>query len=140
MSARLVSLVLVVAALTGYHLAQKAMPSGLRPAPLFAFVYAAAALVMVAAITVDGGGLRAIGGNASHWAPWLLVISVAGIELGVYAMYRSGWEISSASVSSQAIVAAVLVLVGLLRFGEHLTATRSIGLAMCVIGAGLVAR
>lgn len=73
-------------------------------------------------------------------APWLLVLSVAGIELGVYAMYRTGWSISTASVSTQAIVAAILVVVGLLQFGEHLTPTRSAGLAMCVIGAGLVAR
>lgn len=137
---RLLSLALVVAAMSGYHLAQKEMPSGLRPAPLFAFVYAAAALVMVAALTVDGGGLRAVGTSASHWAPWALAISVTGIELGVYAMYRSGWGISTASVASQAIVAAVLVLIGLTRFGEHLTTTRSIGLAMCVVGAGLVAR
>jgi drug/metabolite transporter (DMT)-like permease len=141
MSGRVVSLVVVVAALTGYHLAQRSMPHGLRPTPLFAFVYGAAALVMVASVTVDGsGGVRAITSSASHWAPWLLVVSVAGIELGVYAMYRTGWSISTASVSTQAIVAAILVVVGLLQFGEQLTATRSAGLAMCVIGAGLVAR
>lgn len=90
MSARLVSLVVVVAALTSYHLAQRSMPGEVRPAPLFAFVYGAAALVMIAAVIVDGsGGLRAVSGTATHWAPWLLVLSVAGIELGVYAMYRT---------------------------------------------------
>jgi drug/metabolite transporter (DMT)-like permease len=141
MNARLLSLVLVVAALTGYHLAQRSMPAGLRPAPLFAFVYGAAALVMIAAVTVDGsGGLRSVTASTSHWAPWLLVLSVAGIEIGVYAMYRSGWSISTASVSTQAIVAAILVVVGLWRFGEHLTPSRLAGLAMCVLGAGLVAR
>ncbi len=135
------SLVVVVAALTGYHLAQRSMPGGLRPAPLFAFVYGAAALVMIAAVTVDGsGGLRAVTRTATHWAPWLLVLSVAGIELGVYAMYRTGWTISTASVSTQAIVAALLVVVGLWQFGEHLTPSRMAGLAMCVLGAGLVAR
>jgi len=140
-SGRFVSLVVVVAGLTGYHLAQRSMPEDVRPVPLFAFVYGAAALVMVAALTVDGtGGMRAIGPSASHWASWVLVASVAGIELGVYAMYRTGWGISTASVTSQAVVAAILVLVGLLAFGEHLTATRSAGLAMCVVGAGLVAR
>ena len=82
MNARLLSLFVVVAALTGYHLAQRAMPGAIRPAPLFAFVYGAAALVMIAAVTIDGsGGLRAVSGTATHWAPWLLVLSVAGIEL-----------------------------------------------------------
>lgn len=141
MSARIASLAVVVTALTGYHLAQKAMPASVRPAPLFAFVYGAAALVMVSAVAFGrADGLRSVTGPATHWAPWALVLSVAGIELGVYAMYRTGWNISTASVSSQAIVAAVLVVVGLWQFGEHLTPGRLTGLAMCVIGAGLVAR
>jgi|CXWK01.1.fsa_nt_gi drug/metabolite transporter (DMT)-like permease len=141
MNGRVVSLLVVVAALTGYHLAQKAMPDSVRPAPLFAFVYGVAALVMIASVTVDGsGGMRSVTGSASHWAPWLLVLSVAGIELGVYAMYRTGWSISTASVSTQAIVAAILLVVGLVSFGEHVTPTRLAGLAMCVLGAGLVSR
>lgn len=141
MNGRVVSLVVVVAALTGYHLAQKSMPVAVRPAPLFAFVYGAAALVMIVSVTIDGtDGIRSVTGSASHWAPWLLVVSVAGIELGVYAMYRTGWSIGTASVSTQAIVAVILLVVGLVSFGEHLTPTRLAGLAMCVLGAGLVSR
>lgn len=141
MSARLLSLVLVVASLTSYHLAQRAMPGGLRPAPLFAFVYGVGAIVMLVATTITGqAGFRAIGEAASHWSPWLLVLAVCGIELGFYAMYRSGWGITTASVSTQTIVAALLVVLGLWRFDEHLTPSRFLGLGMCVIGAGLVAR
>ena len=142
MTGRLVSLVVVVTALTCYHLAQRSMPGGIRPAPLFAFVYGAATLVMLTVMTVVGStaGVREITGSASHWAPWLLVASVTGIELGVYAMYRAGWSIGTASTSTQAIVAAISVVVGLVNFGEHLTTTRSAGLALCVVGAGLVAR
>ena len=118
------------------------MPGTIRPAPLFAFVYGAAAIVMVGVVVAgrSPGAIREITTTASYAAPWLLVASVAGIELGVYAMYRSGWSIGTASVSTQAIVAAILVVVGLVHFGEHLTTTRSAGLALCVIGAGLVAR
>jgi len=142
MSSQLVSLVMVVVALTCYHVAQRSMPGVVRPAPLFAFVYGAAAVVMmgVVAASASFGGVREITATASHWAPWLLVASVAGIELEVLAMYRSGWSIGTASVSTQAIVAAILVIVGLVHFGEHLTTSRSAGLALCVIGAGLVAR
>lgn len=142
MSARFVSLLVVVAALTCYHVAQRSIPGGIRPAPLFAFVYGGATLVMLAVVAVDGSsaGVREIPGSAAHWAPWLLVASVTGIELGVYAMYRAGWSIGTASTSTQAVVAAILVVVGLAHFGEHLTTTRSAGLALCVVGAGLVAR
>jgi drug/metabolite transporter (DMT)-like permease len=140
-SARWVSLVVVVIALAGYHVAQRAMPDGLQPAPLFTLVYGVAAALMVVVTVVDpGSGSGALRASASHWAPWVLVAAVCGIELGVYAMYRSGWSVSVASTSTQAIVAVVLVLVGVLAFGEHITPTRAVGVGLCVLGAALVAR
>jgi drug/metabolite transporter (DMT)-like permease len=140
-SGRLASLLVVVVALTGYHLAQRSMPDAMRPAPLFAFVYGAAALVMVVTVSADGAtGLRDITGSGGHWAPWLLAASVTGIELGVLAMYRTGWSIGTASTSTQTVVAAILVVLGVVQFGEHLTPSRMAGLALCVTGAGLVAR
>jgi multidrug transporter EmrE-like cation transporter len=139
-SARWLSLLVVVGALTCYHLAQRSMPEGLRPAPLFAFVYGAATISMAAVVTPSGvsGGLRAVTGNATHWAPWLLVVSITGIELGVFAMYRAGWSIGTANTTTQAIVTAILVVVGLVGFGEQLTVTKLAGLAICVIGGSLV--
>ena len=142
MNGRAVSLLVVVVALTCYHLAQRSMPSGLRAAPLFTFVYSAAAVVMLGVVS-SGRSLadvREVASGARHWAPWLLAASVAGIEIGVYAMYRTGWGIGTASTSSQAIVAAILVVIGVVRFGEHLTVVHGVGLVLCVAGAGLVAR
>lgn len=139
MSERWLSLVVVVVAFACYHVAQRSMPDGLRPAPLFALVYGAATMLMVVVTIADPrSGTAAIGSSASHWAPWLLVASICGIELGVYAMYRSGWSVAAANTSTQAIVAVVLVVVGLVAFGEHLTITRGLGLGLCVVGAGLV--
>jgi len=75
MNGRMLSLLVVVAALTCYHLAQRSMPEGLRPAPMFAFVYAAAALVMVGVVTFGGSGadVRDIAGSATHWPVWVLI-------------------------------------------------------------------
>ncbi len=139
-NARSLSLAVVVAAFTCYHLAQRSMPEGLRPAPLFAFVYGAATVLMTAVVAVGSstGGLRAVTGTAAHWAPWSLVASITGIELGVYAMYRAGWTIGAANITTQAIVTAILVVVGVVGFGEQLTASKLAGLAMCVIGGSLV--
>ena len=55
-------------------------------------------------------------------------------------MYRTGWSIGTASTSTQTLVAAILVVLGVVQFGEHLTPSRIAGLALCVTGAGLVAR
>lgn len=49
MSARWLSLAVVVAAFTCYHFAQRSMPDGLRPAPLFAIVTVVLAVIGLAA-------------------------------------------------------------------------------------------
>ena len=142
MNGRVISLVVVVAALTGYHLSQRSLPTSLRPTTLFAFVYAVGMIVMAAVAISTGaaGGVRAFTDNATHWSPWLLAASVVGIELGVYAMYQSGWSISTASTTTQALTAVILVVIGLVHFGEHLTLQRGLGLVLCVAGAAMVAR
>lgn len=139
--ARWASLGLVVAALTSYHSAQRSTPHSGGPASLFAFVYGVATLAMLTAVVVSGPseGFRQAKAYASHWAPWLLVVAVVGIELGFFAMYRAGWNISTASIATQSIVAAILVLLGITAFGELLTPARGVGLLMCVVGAALVA-
>jgi drug/metabolite transporter (DMT)-like permease len=135
------SLGLVVAALSCYHLAQRSTPHGGSPAPLFGFVYGVATIVMLVTVAVTGAGegMQQVKMYASHWAPWLLVLGVTGIELGFYAMYRAGWNISTASISTQSIVAVILVIMGLVAFGEHLTLARGVGVIMCIGGAALVA-
>lgn len=143
MSARAISLAVTITALASYHLTQKAMPEGLKPAPLFAFIYGSAALALLAVVILGGrqaGTLEDVIQSGAHWAPWLLAASVAGIEIGYFAMYRSGWTISTGSVSVQAVVAAILVITGVVVFREHLTAVRASGLLLCVVGAGMVAR
>lgn len=143
MNGRIASLLVTITALTSYHLTQKAMPDNVRPAPLFAFIYGTAAIVLLGVVAIGGpetGSLGDVVGSGRHWAPWVLARSVAGIEIGYFAMYRSGWTLSSGSISVQAVVAAILVVAGLVFFKENLTAGRSVGLAMCVVGAGLVAQ
>ena len=141
MGGRLSSLALAVISVSVYHLAQRAMPDSVRPAPLFTLVYGVGFVALALAAATGGplGGLGEISSVATHWAPWLLAASVIGIELGVYAMYRNGWELTTGNITTQAIVAAILVLLGLTFFGESLTPTRTVGLVLCVIGAALLA-
>lgn len=143
MSGKVISLLVTILALASYHLTQKAMPDSVRPAPLFAFIYGTAALALLAVVAVGGstiGTFKDVVTSGTHWAPWLLAASVAGIEIGYFTMYRSGWSISTGSISVQAVVAAILVVSGLVFFKEHLTLTKGLGLVFCVLGAGMVAR
>lgn len=149
MSARLLSLLVVVVSLVLYHVTQRSMPSAIRPAHLFAFVYGIAMIIMLTIVIGGWGGDRAgtdgtvtrqFGLVTHSWAAWLLAVSVAGIELGVYAMYRSGWPLSTASLTSQSIAVGLLAIIGVLAFGEHLNVGRLSGLVLCAVGAVLLTR
>lgn len=151
MSARLLSLLVVVVSLVMYHVTQRAMPSAIRPTPLFTFVYGVAMTVMAVMVVGEGViGRRATGDAqgpadqfhlvATNWAPWLLALSVAGIELGVYAMYRSGWPLSTASITSQSIAVTLLAIIGVMAFSEHMNPGRLLGIAFCAVGAVLLTR
>lgn len=143
MTGRVISLAVTIVALASYHLTQKAMPDGVRPAALFAFIYGAAAIGLLSVVAVGGssaGTFHDVVDSGTHWAPWLLAVSVAGIEIGYFAMYRSGWTISTGSIAVQAVVALVLVVSGIVFFRDHLTLTRTVGVVCCIVGAGLVAR
>lgn len=149
MSARLLSLAAVVVSVVLYHVTQRSMPSAIRPAPLFTFVYGIAMIIMLTMVIGGWGGDRAapdgtvtrqFGLITRSWAAWLLAVSVAGIELGVYAMYRSGWPLSTASLTSQSVAVSLLAIIGVVVFAEHFTPLRLTGLVFCAVGAVLLTR
>lgn len=141
MIGRYASLTVVVAALVCYHVAQRAMPTTVRPGPLFAVVYATAGLAVVTAMSLTGsiGAFSDVPSVARHWQTWAVAGAVLGIEVGYLAMYRSGWSASAGSVVVQTIAALLLVGIGLAAFHEHLTPGRVVGLALCLVGAGFIA-
>lgn len=143
MTSRLGALALVVGSTVSYHLAQRSVPGQLRPTELFAFVYAVATVAMVmVTVTTDPSArpLRLFVSASSHWAPWLLAAAVVGIEVGVLAMYRSGWTLATGNITVQAIAVVTLSVIGIAVFGERLTASQGLGMAMCLTGAWLIAR
>jgi drug/metabolite transporter (DMT)-like permease len=70
----------------------------------------------------------------------LLGLAALGIEVGLFYVYRSGWPLATASVISNVTTTALLAMIGVLVFGEHLTALRLIGTAIAVSGGILIAR
>ena len=66
--------------------------------------------------------------------------AVAAAMAFAMASGQVAWSISTASTTTQALTAVILVVIGLVHFGEHLTLQRGLGLVLCVAGAAMVAR
>lgn len=78
--------------------------------------------------------------KASNWAVYTVGIGAAFIEIGFLLAYRIGWNLSSTSVLVNIAIAVLLIPVGIIFFKEKVTASQSIGIALCIIGLVLIAR
>lgn len=132
-----IPLVIVIVSGIVYHLAQKISVSA-KPWTMLAVAYGAAfAVTAVLAFTST---------DVTRWnerertAGLLIGLAALGIEAGFFFIYRSGWPLASASVIANVAVTVVLAVVGIIVFGERLTAFRGVGILLAAAGAALIAR
>ena len=69
-----------------------------------------------------------------NWTSILLGVGVFGIELGFIKMYRAGWNISAASLLTNAAISILLIFIGLIFYREHISTNQIIGIALCLAG------
>jgi drug/metabolite transporter (DMT)-like permease len=133
------SILIIVVSNVLYHVSQKSIPGETHPLIALLVTYAVAILVTAALLPFFpvkgplGPAFRRV-----NWASFALGVTVVGIEIGFLLAYRSGWRISLGSAVSNATVALVLIPIGLVFFGERLSAVNVVGVALCVSGLLLV--
>jgi len=132
-----IPLVVVIASGIVYHVAQK-ISDAPKPWPMLAVAYGAAfAISSVLAFTST---------DVTRWnerersAGLLIGLAALGIEAGFFFIYRSGWPLASASVITNVAVTVILAIVGIVVFGERMTAFRGVGILLAATGAALIAR
>jgi drug/metabolite transporter (DMT)-like permease len=131
-------LVIVIVSGIVYHLAQK-VSSAAQPWPMLAVAYGAAFAITAVLAVVSHDDARWNTGR-ERAAGLLIGLAALGIEAGFFFIYRSGWPLASASVIANVSVTVILAVVGILVFGERLTAFRGTGIALAAAGAALIAR
>lgn len=137
----LLALALAVGGGVLYHISAKSVPRDASPALVLIGAYATAlALSGLAHLWLPGAPAPAPASRLLHPAVAGLGLGAAMIELGYVLTYRAAWPVSIASVVVNGMVAAVLVLVGLLAFDERLSSTRVAGLCLVLAGVWLLRR
>src|SRR6188768_1733420 len=129
------SIGLVVAGNIAYHLGLKQVPRDVHPLAPLVVLFATAAVTALVAWPIAARGLTLRGELGKlNWTPFVVGVAIVGIELGFVLAYRAGWRISAASLTANIVIAAALVAIGLLAYGEALSASRLAGLALCAAG------
>lgn len=69
-----------------------------------------------------------------NWASPVLGLSIVALEVGYIFAYRAGWKINTASLVTNTALAVILLFIGLLCYGEPLTARKILGVIICCAG------
>lgn len=126
---------LVVLANTFYQICAKATPEAMNPLASLTVTYTVAALAsgLLFAATTRGGSLLREYGHL-NWAPFVFGLALVGLEVGFIYAYKAGWPVSTANLVASAFLAIVLIFVGYLVYKEQITASKLIGIAICMVG------
>ena len=136
----LFALTIAVAGQVLYHVTQKSVAAGAHPVIsllVFYLVAALATLPLFWLFPITDPLPAEIG--KLNWAVVGVAVSIVLIEIGFLLAYRAGGELSTAFVTTAAVVAISTLLLGSVMFGEALSVTKIGGVALCLAGIGLIA-
>jgi drug/metabolite transporter (DMT)-like permease len=129
-----------------YHIAQKSIPGQAPPLLVIGLAYLVGLFFCLAGLIVYGNGLPKGGLAPILVRPgiWMAAIGIGVsaflIEIGYLLTYRTGWDLSLASVLANMAIALLLLIVGGLFFGERITGRTIVGVLCCLIGFLLLSR
>ena len=130
---------LVVIGNIGYHICAKETAEGVNAFASLTITYAvgAVACFIVYLITSKGGNILTEYAGV-NWATFVLGIVIVFLEVGAIFMYRAGWNINTGNIVCNITLAACLLIVGLVLYGESITVTKGLGFLVCAAGLILI--
>lgn len=130
---------LVVFSNVVYQICAKSVSGGINPFASLTVTYSVGAAVSLALYYIlnrDANVFREFG--KVNWASFLLGIAIVGLEVGYIYAYKAGWQISVAQIIQSAVLAVILIFVGYILYHEAVTWNKLVGIAVCLIGLGLI--
>ena len=131
----------VVASNTVYNICAKSTPKNVNGFASLSITYAVAAVCSVILFYVTGEqkNLAAELGR-TNWTAWVLGLAIVGLEFGYLCIYRAGWKISVGNLTASITLSCVLLLAGVLLYGETLSPRQIAGMAVCAAGLFLITK
>ena len=118
-----------------YHIIAKVLPSNVNPAISLFVSYSTAALLSLTLLfffPLETSMVNAF--RDLRWTTVALALAVVGIDVGFILAYRSGWNVSLATLLVNVGATVLLIPIGLLLFKEKLSSLNVIGIILCIAG------
>ncbi len=122
-----------------YHVFQKATSPNVNPALGLVVTYLTALALTVPlywAFPREGTLREAVG--RLNWASVALGLAIVLLEVGFLLAYRAGWNLSLASLASNATAAVLLLPIGVVIFRARPSAVNLLGVVVCILGLVLI--
>lgn len=132
---------LVVVSNTFYHICSKSLPERINPFAALTVTYlvgAAASVVFYFCFNPGGSLLQEY--RYLNWTSPILGMIIVMLEAGWIYLYKAGWSVNTGYLVQSAILAAVLLFVGLLLYKEAITLTKVLGMIVCMGGIVLMTK
>lgn len=126
---------LVVLSNVFYQIAAKSVPKSLNPLASLTVTYlVGAAISAVLFFALNRNCNLFTEYSKMNWAPFVLGLSVVGLEVGFIYAYKNGWAVSSASIVQSAFLSIALLFIGAWLYRETITASKLVGVVLCLVG------
>ena len=74
----------------------------------------------------------------TNWACVLMGLSITGVEAAFIMIYRSGGELSTASLIVNILIALAMLAVGGIFYHEQISLQKIFGVALCIAGVAIL--
>ena len=132
---------LIVAANIVYQICAKGVPTEMDAMASMTVTYLVGAICSgVMFFVMHPGGNLLAEYRKLNAAPFLLGLSVVGLEVGFIYAYKNGWGVSTASIVQSAFLSVALIVVGALLYHEAITVNKILGMVICLVGLYVINR
>lgn len=134
-------LALVVICNVFYQICAKSVPDTIDPFASLTITYLVGAVIsLILYFALSNNTSTSLVNEYKHlnWAPFVLGIVVVGLEAGYIYAFKAGWQVSLAQIVQASFLAVILIFVGYFLYKESLTWNKLCGVAVCLIGLGLI--
>lgn len=128
-------ILLIVVSNIFYHICAKGTPDNLNPLASLLPTYGVGgllALVLYYLTEPNASLLQEC--SRLNWAPFVLGLSIVGLEAGNIYMYKVGWNVNTGYLFHSALFAVALLFLGYFVYQEELTLNKVLGTLICLIG------
>lgn len=130
---------LVVLSNVFYQICAKSVPGKMNPFASLTITYAIGAIasfILFFIFNKNGNVIQEY--RKTNWAPFVLGLTIVGLEVGYIYAYKAGWSVSVAQIVQAAVLAVILIFVGNMLYKEAITWNKIVGIIVCLTGLGLI--